>query len=266
MRKIVFLSSLVFMTLVFTSCEKDYNNNGPNYNNSADNDNENHNKPINTVNVDFPDDTTGHVTYEFPKNVWVPIMNAYTPGSFALKSLKNNQGDFKFDESTITRSYRFTSQRLTYKTLGTVDGRNKSMIKSSVDFENDPSESVVPSQEYYSGAFLMEMKWDGQNQAEIRYTCLDLSMVDHNGNLYWPSPHSVIFSFTFIDRTPDGMPRYKLAFPASSRILFTYDSFGPVRWLDLTQMNRNYTLFRDMYTNRFDLATVSDDSAFFFDN
>lgn len=223
MRKIVFLA---LICASMSSCEKgDYGS--PNYNNSTGpNNNNNNNRPVSTVTVNPPSiDTSWY--YRMFVNTWMSVKNFYLHDDFV----------FKMKEDVTAGVYAM-------KPMHTSDVLRFPYKVKRITVEDRLS---IPADEYSSGNFRIEMSWDGNSTGILRYRCLVPFAVDHNGNLYVTQDQSVSFSLRYTGKNTNDLPLYSINFNSGLRLDITFDplSSSVQRYLDLTQWNGGYTLYKE---------------------
>lgn len=226
MRKIVFLALMICASM--TSCEKgDYGS--PNYNNSAGpNNNNNNNRPVNNNNPTInppPVDTSWY--YRFPVNTWVRIKNFYLHDDFV----------FKMKEDTSAGVYamkpKHTSDvlRFPYK-IKRITAQDRTSI---------------PTDEFYSGNFIVEICNNGNGTAKLRYRCVNPGSIDHMGLPYVTTGQLIEFSLIYKGKNTNFLPLYSMSYSSGSRLNITYEpqSVTIQRYLDLSQWTGGYTLYEE---------------------
>ncbi len=124
----------------------------------------------------------------------------------------------------------------------------------------------IPSNEFYSGDFIVEMWWDGNSTANLRYRCLNSGAVDHMGLPYVITEQIVSFSFIYTGKNTDSLPLYSISFPSGSKLNITYEpqSNTVQRYLDLPQWSGGYTLYKEA-DGSYNVAQLGDNTpAIFF--
>ncbi len=124
----------------------------------------------------------------------------------------------------------------------------------------------IPSNEFYSGDFIVEMWWDGNSTAKLRYRCLNPGAVDHMGLPYVTTEQIVSFSFIYTGKNTDSLPLYNMSFPSGSKLNITYEPQSNTiqRYLDLHQWSGGYTLYKEA-DGSYNVAQLGDNTpALFF--
>lgn len=105
----------------------------------------------------------------------------------------------------------------------------------------------IPSNEFNSGDFIVEMWWDGNTTAKLRYRCLNPGATDHMGLLYVTQEQFVSFSFKYTGKNTEGLPLYSMTFSPGSILNITYEpqSNTVQRYLLLPEWNGGYVLLRE---------------------